>query len=267
MGATAGQLRGESTPFYLYDRDAQRRIRELIPDVKMIAMLRDPVERAHSNWAHLWSAGLDPVGDFVKACAEEDRRVAAGWADFWHYKRLGKYGEQLEHLYLEFPRDQVLVLRYRQLVEAPVQTLDRDLRLPGRAAGRRHRGAQGERDRAPGRVAGPPAGVPVAPRRRGHQPAPAGHDRHGDHGPAGADAAARRPAAAAADLGAASGAAARTSTPTSGCWRRSPSRTSATGCSRGSGPAAWSATGPRASARRATASPGAARCLLAPPGR
>ena len=102
--APAGQLRAESTPFYLYDAAAQGRIRELIPDTKLIAMLRDPVERAHSNWTHLWSAGLDPVGDFVRACADEDRRVAAGWAHFWHYTRLGRYGQQLEHLYQVFPR-------------------------------------------------------------------------------------------------------------------------------------------------------------------
>jgi Sulfotransferase family len=123
-GAPAGQLRAESTPFYLYDHAAQRRIRDLIPNVRMIAMLRDPVERAHSNWAHLWSAGLDPIGDFVKACADEDRRVAAGWAQFWRYTRLGRYGEQLEHLYTVFPKEQVLVLRYRDLVDSPVQTLD-----------------------------------------------------------------------------------------------------------------------------------------------
>ena len=122
--APAGQLRAESTPFYLYDAAAQRRIRDQIPDVKMIAMLRDPVERAHSNWTHLWSAGLDPIGDFVRACAAEDRRVAAGWAQFWHYTRLGRYGEQLEHLYQVFPKEQVLVLRYRDLVDAPVATLD-----------------------------------------------------------------------------------------------------------------------------------------------
>lgn len=59
--APAGQVRGESTPFYLHNRDAQRRIRALIPDAKLIVVLRDPVERAHSNWAHLCSAGLDPV--------------------------------------------------------------------------------------------------------------------------------------------------------------------------------------------------------------
>ena len=117
-------LRGESTPFYLYDRQAQQRIRALIPGARLIAVLRDPVERAHSNWTHLWSAGLDPIGDFPAACAAEDRRVAAGWAPFWHYTRLGRYGEQLDHLLSVFPREQVFVLRYRDLVNAPAQALD-----------------------------------------------------------------------------------------------------------------------------------------------
>jgi hypothetical protein len=122
--APPGTLRGESTPFYLYNRDAQRRIRALVPGARLIVILRDPVERAHSNWTHLWSAGLDPVGDFVAACAEEERRIAAGWADFWHYTALGRYGEQLEHLYTVFPREQVLVFRYRALVESPARILD-----------------------------------------------------------------------------------------------------------------------------------------------
>jgi hypothetical protein len=101
-----------------------RRIRQALPDVKLIVIVRDPVERAHSNWTHLWSAGLEPVGDFVRACAEEERRTAAGWASFWHYVGLGRYGEQLEHLFTLFPRDQVLVLRYRRLVDEPARTLD-----------------------------------------------------------------------------------------------------------------------------------------------
>ena len=123
--APAGLLRGESTPFYLYRHDAQRRIRDLVPDARLIIILRDPVERAHSNWTHLWSAGLDPVGDFVQACGEEEARIAAGWADFWRYLALGRYGEQLEHLYTVFPREQVLVFRYRSLLEEPATVLDR----------------------------------------------------------------------------------------------------------------------------------------------
>jgi hypothetical protein len=123
--APAGTLLGESTPFYLYNRAAQRRIRAQVPGAKMIVVLRDPVERAHSNWTHLWSAGLDPIGDVVQACAQEDRRIAAGWADFWHYISQGKYGEQLQDLYSLFPREQVLVFRYRALLDNPAQTLDR----------------------------------------------------------------------------------------------------------------------------------------------
>jgi hypothetical protein len=122
--APPGALRGEATPLYLYDKAAMRRIRELIPDARLIVIIRDPVERAHSNWAHLWSAGLEPVGDFVAACAEEPARIAAGWASFWHYTGLGKYGEQLAHAVGLFPREQLLVFRYRTLVDEPAKTLD-----------------------------------------------------------------------------------------------------------------------------------------------
>jgi hypothetical protein len=124
-GAPAGALCGESTPFYLYDRDAQRRIRRTIPSAKLIVTLRDPVERAHSNWTHLWSAGLEPIGDVIEACAAESRRIAAGWSPFWHYIGLGRYGEQLRNLFSLFPRDQLLLFRYRDLVDRPAETLDR----------------------------------------------------------------------------------------------------------------------------------------------
>ncbi|GII57396.1 deacetylase sulfotransferase [Planotetraspora thailandica] len=124
-GAPPGALRGESTPFYLYDLVAQRRIRDAIPDARLIVTLRDPVERAHSNWTHLWSAGLEPIGDIVEACARERERIAAGWAPFWHYVSLGRYGEQLGHLFSLFPREQVLLFRYRDLVDRPADTLDR----------------------------------------------------------------------------------------------------------------------------------------------
>jgi hypothetical protein len=123
--AAPGTLRGESTPLYLYDRAALRRIKALIPAVRLVVVIRDPVERAHSNWTHLWSAGLEPVGDFVRACAEEERRIAAGWASFWHYTGLGKYGGQLDYAFSVFPRDQILVLRYKMLVDSPAATLDR----------------------------------------------------------------------------------------------------------------------------------------------
>jgi hypothetical protein len=123
--APPGTLRGESTPFYLYSRDARRRIHADNPDAKLIAVLRDPVDRAYSNWMHLWVDGLEPVSDVVAACALERRRVEAGWAPFWHYHGLGMYGRQVADLLAHFPRGQVLLLRYRDLVTDPRPTLDR----------------------------------------------------------------------------------------------------------------------------------------------
>jgi hypothetical protein len=117
-------LRGESTPFYLHDHAAQQRIVHAVPGARMIALLRDPVDRAHSNWTHLWSAGLEPEGNFLQACDLESRRAARGWAPFWRYLELGRYGEQLQRLFAVVPREQVLLLRYRDLREAPVETLD-----------------------------------------------------------------------------------------------------------------------------------------------
>jgi hypothetical protein len=122
--APAGTLRGESTAFYLQDPKALARIRQEIPDAKLIAIIRDPVDRAYSNWLHLWADGLEPIGDFVTAFEEEDRRIAAGWGFFWHYRRLGRYGEQLAQLLEVFPREQLYLLRYRDLVDQPVSTLN-----------------------------------------------------------------------------------------------------------------------------------------------
>ena len=129
--APAGALKGESTPFYLYDLAAQTRIAQLIPQAKLIAVLRDPIDRAYSNWLHLWSDGLEPISDFVTACRAEDQRVADGWAPFWHYLRLGRYGDQLTHLFSLFPRTQVHLLRYRELVDEPADTLRRIWRFLG----------------------------------------------------------------------------------------------------------------------------------------
>ena len=123
--APEGTLRGESTPFYLYNRDARRRIAADNPDAKLVAVLRDPVDRAYSNWMHLWMDGLEPRADIVEAVSREQQRIDAGWAPFWHYSSLGMYGRQVKDLFDHVPREQVLLLRYKTLVDEPDQALNR----------------------------------------------------------------------------------------------------------------------------------------------
>jgi Sulfotransferase family len=122
--APPGARRGESTPFYLSDLASHERIHRAVPEARLIVILRDPVDRAYSNWAHLWADGLEPNRDFVTACAEEAARTEAGWGPFWHYLATGLYGRQLQSLYRWFPRHQVHVIRYMALVDDPRATLD-----------------------------------------------------------------------------------------------------------------------------------------------
>jgi hypothetical protein len=133
--APHGALLGEATPFYLYDLESHSRIKALVPSARLIVLLRDPVDRAHSNWTHLWNAGLEPEADFLTACRAEPARQAAGWAAFWHYISLGRYGEQVRHLYEHFPREQVLLMRYRELKDDPAAALDRVCAFLGVATG------------------------------------------------------------------------------------------------------------------------------------
>src|ERR1700749_4492907 len=71
--APPGALLGEATPLYLYDRDAMGRIRALIPDVRLIVIIRDPVERAHSNWT---TCGRQASSQKGTSCAPAPRRKA-----------------------------------------------------------------------------------------------------------------------------------------------------------------------------------------------
>ena len=137
-GAPEDAVRGESTPFYLYDRGAHERLAADVPGIKVIVVVRDPVDRAVSNFVHLRADGLEPEPDFATAVRLEEQRIEAGWAPFWHYRGLGRYGEQLRDLFRHVPRRNVVLLRYRQLVDDPRTTLDRVSEFLGVAAGVAH---------------------------------------------------------------------------------------------------------------------------------
>jgi Sulfotransferase family len=131
-------VRGESTPFYLYDREAHARLAADVPGIKVIVVVRDPVDRAVSNFVHLRADGLEPESDFATAVRLEQQRIRAGWAPFWHYRGLGRYGEQLRDLFRHVSPGNVFLLRYRELVDHPQKTLDAVSDFLGVATGVAH---------------------------------------------------------------------------------------------------------------------------------
>ncbi|WP_103027352.1 sulfotransferase family protein [Salinibacter altiplanensis] len=117
--ATSEAIVGEASPVYLYDKDAPRLLHEQCPEASLIAILRNPVVRAHSHYLQLIQSGREPLDDFEAALDAEDERVDAGWEWSWHYRRMGLYGRQLARYLEYFDREQLHVYRFEELTADP----------------------------------------------------------------------------------------------------------------------------------------------------
>jgi hypothetical protein len=71
--AQPGMAVGEASPMYMYFEHAAARIKDRLPDVKLIAILRNPADRAFSGYIHTVRDGLEPL-DFKAALEEEPNR-------------------------------------------------------------------------------------------------------------------------------------------------------------------------------------------------
>jgi hypothetical protein len=127
--------RGEASTSYLYDSGAPARIKALVPDAKLIAILRNPVDRAYSNFLYLIREGREPLQDFRAALAAEGRRRADGWSTTWRYLDKGLYATQIERYLAQFDREQLRCYLYEDYDEDPESTVKDVYRFLGVDAG------------------------------------------------------------------------------------------------------------------------------------
>jgi hypothetical protein len=127
--AAAGpdQRLGESSPLYLYSAHAARRIHQLAPQARLIALLRHPTARAHANYRHYRIAGIEPLPTFEQALQAETARLAWGWGPwpFWGYRDVGHYATQLQRYHDLFDPGQILVCFYEELRDDPLTLLQK----------------------------------------------------------------------------------------------------------------------------------------------
>ena len=116
--------RGEASTHYLYVEKSPGRIKALIPDAKLVAVLRNPVERAFSSYQHLVRDDLEPL-DFGAALDAEPQRIAEHYAYLYRYTDMGFYSEQLDRYEKTFPENQLCVLLYDDLRSDPEGTCRR----------------------------------------------------------------------------------------------------------------------------------------------
>jgi len=122
-GGTDAKALGEASTLYLYAPGAAAAIRRDVPDARIIAILRDPAERAYSSFLHMRRDGREPVTSFEQALDLEESRISQQWEHLWHYTRLGHYHAQLQRYFALFPREQIGVWLYDDLESDPARVL------------------------------------------------------------------------------------------------------------------------------------------------
>ena len=140
---TRGKLVGEASPSYVFHPLGPARVQEVVPDARLVALVRNPVDRALSHYHHEVALGREPL-TFEQAIEAEPERTRGEeerlsrepdyfshtWWDYTYLAR-GRYAEQLERWLAVFPREQLLVLASDELAAEPGQTFARVLEFLG----------------------------------------------------------------------------------------------------------------------------------------
>ena len=129
-------LVGEASPYYLFHPLAAERAAGAVPNVKLIALLRDPVERTHSHWKERRRGDAEPL-DFAEALAAEPDRLAGEeerlrsdqtYYSYAHeqqsYVAQSHYAQSLKPWIERYGRDNLLVLISEEYYADPTSALN-----------------------------------------------------------------------------------------------------------------------------------------------
>ncbi len=133
-------ITGEASPSYLSHPHAPGRAAKLLPHAKLIVLLRNPVDRAYSQYRHNIGLGFEKlsfedaiISQEERTTIEKEKLLANEYHPSYTYKRYaylerGIYADQLKAWFKYFPREQMLILRSEDFFADPAsvcaQTLE-----------------------------------------------------------------------------------------------------------------------------------------------
>jgi len=130
-------ITGEASPYYLFHPQAPHRASITVPDTKLIALLRNPVDRAYSAYHHRVRNGEEDLSfeealeaELERTSGELEKLISDGsyrsrpYAKYTYLLR-GIYVEQLKRWHEHFDPEQLLVLRSEDLFTNPVEGVRR----------------------------------------------------------------------------------------------------------------------------------------------
>jgi len=121
-----GLIAGEVTPSYLYWKPSMERIWNYNPQIKLIILLRNPIERAFAHWNMQRFKDREPL-DFLDALKKEPRRIAQPLtlvSRRFAYVDRGFYSKQLERVFKFFPQEQVRIVKFEDFRDRKQATLN-----------------------------------------------------------------------------------------------------------------------------------------------
>lgn len=105
---------GSVSTLYYADRAAPEIVR-MNPEMKIVVLLREPVDRAYSSFQYLKARGFETSEDFLAGVADEPTRKAENWHHLWHYTSMSLYSADLRRLQDAVGRERVGVWFYDDL--------------------------------------------------------------------------------------------------------------------------------------------------------
>lgn len=113
---------GEASTEYMFFPKSPHRIKELIPQAKLITVLRNPCDRAFSAYCYQRRDGAENLS-FEEALKAEEKRSREYWRPGWLYKKAGFYYEQISRYSELFSPQQLKIFLYEELNQNPLGTL------------------------------------------------------------------------------------------------------------------------------------------------
>lgn len=131
-------IAGESSPAYLMDPQVPERVAAAMPQTRLILLVRDPVERAHSHYRLRKHRGVEPAVTFAEALADEPRRMQAAGEPgrrkgirIDNYFHQGEYATGLERWFANFDTRQILTVQSERFFADPAESYGRVLDFLG----------------------------------------------------------------------------------------------------------------------------------------
>lgn len=109
---------GDISPSYLYFSEVSRKIKEELHAPKIIMVLRNPVEKAFSQYMHLVRDNRETLG-FYDALMAEKERIERSWAAIWRYAESSLYFSRVQTYLDVFGEQNVRIFLYDDLVKSP----------------------------------------------------------------------------------------------------------------------------------------------------